>query len=507
MKAMSSVPVPAPPGGPRPGRPSPSAARRAGDRYQDLYGWYRALELLRPARKVWRVCIEDPSAGSFDDVTIRPAPDTSHPAEFVQVKFHVNAAGAYSAQGLIAEPRTGATSLLMKAWRSWWVLRDEGPDVQLHLVTTWSWDHNDPLAIHLLHGTRLAPAFLTGDVTGHAQVERTRWHEHLGRPAQREFQEFLGAMRFRLGYPATSELAQLTSERMESVGWNHDDVAVNLGTEQVWQWIASGKREITQQDMLTAAAANELPAVPVDPALTVYLHTIRRDPPETDADYELDWRSYFIGDEWTRGHGVHDPACWNAAMLPELLQLRDSMTRDSGCRLLRVRGRARLSAWFALGHVFSQAAGWRLEVDQGGSWWRNDQPPSTTLDVTQELELRDLSNDTLAVAVAVGSDLSGDVRAYLDGCGTAVGALLIIRVGVDARSLALRSSADATALASEVRNRIRGALGKRPRRALLFYLGPLAGAAFMGSQLNAVAGEVQIFEDQGQTYAPSFLLR
>jgi len=42
---------------------------------------------------------------------------------------------------------------------------------------------------------------------------------------------------------------------------------------------------------------------------------------------------------------------------------------------------------------------------------------------------------------------------------------------------------------------------------LLFYFGPLAGAAFIGAMLNAVASEIQIFENQVGTYAPSFTLK
>jgi len=35
-------------------------------------------------------------------------------------------------------------------------------------------------------------------------------------------------------------------------------------------------------------------------------------------------------------------------------------------------------------------------------------------------------------------------------------------------------------------------------------MGPLAGAAFVGAALNAIAAEVQIYEDQLSGYAPSF---
>jgi hypothetical protein len=258
--------------------------------------------------------------------------------------------------------------------------------VELHLVSTWSWDHTDPLARHLLQGTTLDDAFRVGLVTGRAREERTRWYQHLGTPEEAAFQAFLGALHFRLGYPASAELGQFTSERMELLGLQHDDAAIAAGTEQVWRWIDEGKREVTREDMVDAIAALELRQAARDAAVSLYLHTIRRDPVETNTDYELDWRHLFVGEEWERRHKVHDPAWWNSIMLPELRQVRERILQDSACRLVRVQGRARLSAWVALGFVFSRVAGWTLAVDQGGTWWRNDQAPAADLEITDEVE-------------------------------------------------------------------------------------------------------------------------
>jgi hypothetical protein len=482
-------------------------ARREGDRYQDLYGWFRALELLRPARKVWRVSVEDPTAGSFDDVTIRPEPGTSHRPEFAQVKFHVDLAGAYSSSGLMEARSRNGKSLLEKAWESWLTLRDENADAQLLFITTWAWDPKDPLARHLRRGPLLTSDFVQGTVSGTAKRVRDEWRCHLATPDEATFQAFLGSMQFRLGYPATAELREWTAERMELVGLKHDEDAVRSGAEQIWQWIADGKHTITKGDMLGAIAAHDLADAPAESAVSLYVHTILKEPAETDGDYELDWRGQFEGDEWVRGHHVRDPGCWNDVMLPGLIDTRAKISRDTGCRLLRVRGKARLSAWFAIGHVFSPVAGWTLEVEQGGNRWRNDTPIAEDIAaVVQPLEVRGVDSETLAVGVSVTGDLSGDVRAYLAKSGEPAGTLLLIGINRTMDRAALRSAADATALASHVRAAIRDALGRRARRVLLFYFGPLAGAAFLGAALNAVAGEVLLFEDQEPGYAPSFLL-
>ena len=71
----------------------------------------------------------------------------------------------------------------------------------------------------------------------------------------------------------------------------------------------------------------------------------------------------------------------------------------------------------------------------------------------------------------------------------------------------VRDAADPVRLADRLREVIRTAAGGTPKRVLLFYFGPLAGAAFIGAMLNAVASEIQIFENQVGTYAPSFTLK
>ena len=489
---------------------SGSTTRRAGDEYQDVYGWFRALELLRPARKVGLVSIEDTTAGFFDDVTVHPEPGTTHPSEFVQVKFHIDEAGSYSTDFLMTKrTRSNRHTLLEKAWRTWLALREENPGLQLLLVTTWSWDHGDPIATHLRRGSRLEAEFVEGRCEKEGVAARTLWFEHLKSPEPSLFEEFLRSLRFRVGYPATEELMAWTAERMELVGLKHDEAAIFVGGRQIHVWISEDKGTITKSDMLEAIGRLDLKdpdAVPLEPSVSLYVHTIRREPLEVDGDYELDWRDHFEGEEWLRGHRVHDPAVWNAVLLPELIEVRKRAAADSTARLLRARGLARLSAWFAIGYVFSPLAGYRIEVEQNGERWRNNAAPSADLVLVEEaIEDRGGDPDTLAVGVSLTGDLGGDVRLALADLGEPAGTLLLLGTN---RGLGrtLRDAGDVVALADQLQARMRNALGHRPKRVLLFYFGPLAGAAFIGARLNAVAPEVQIYEDQVPGYAPSFTL-
>lgn len=483
------------------------AARREGDRYQDVYGWFRALELLRPAGKVARVVVEDPTAGRFDDVTLYPAANTSHRPEFVQVKFHVNAAGVYSAEALVSGQRRNGRTLLQKAWESWRLLSQSHDEPGLLLVSTWPWDPRDPLAPHIRYGDRLTRALVDGEIDGRAGDARRAWWEHLERPEETEFRAFLRSLRFRLGYDATGELLERTKERMAALGLKDDDEAVAKGHEWIWRRIADGDGVITADDVKSVIERHGLQDVQAEPSVSLYLHTILKEPVEAEGDYELDWRDYFEGDEWLRGHRIRDERLWNEVMLPELRATRERIAADTPCRLLLARGKARLSAWFALGAVFPAVGGWTLEVDQNGQRWRTDANPSEDLDLVERLESRGGDAETLAVGISITGDLSGDVRRYLEQTGEPAGSLLLIEPNRPLAPTAIRSAGDLTKLAQLIRARIRAALGHRPRRVLLFYFGPLSGAAFIGHQLNAVAGEVQIFEDLSLGYGPSFLLR
>jgi hypothetical protein len=487
---------------------APVAASRQGHDYQDLYGWWRALDLLRPLRRIARVSIEDPSAGSFDDVTIRIVEGASRPNEFVQVKFHVNEAGAYSTDALMAKGDKGR-SLLEKAWKTWQTLIAELPNLELVLVSTYSWDHADPVAPHIRkRNATLDAAFIEGAVVGKVLAARTAWKEHLGDPDEAEFQEFLGTLRFRLGFDATTDLMLRTGDVMEAVGLKGDEESVLRGARQIHDWINEGRSDVTADEMQEAIERLDLrqPGASPEPGISFHVYTIVKEPPETAADWELDWRDHFEGGSLERGHQILEERLWNEVMLPELASIRADIQGATATRLLRVAGKARLSVWFAVGWAFQRQAGWILEIDQNGSWWRNDTPAADDIDLVTAEEDRGGDPDTIAVGLSITGDLAGDVRKHLAATGEPAGKLLLVQLSTEV-GLVVRGPADAVRLAERLREAIKVAAGGTPKRLLLFYFGPLAGAAFIGARLNAVAREIQIFEDQVGSYAPSFSLK
>jgi hypothetical protein len=488
---------------------APVAASRQGHDYQDLYGWFRALDLLRPTRHVTRVSIEDPSAQSFDDVTITRTPGTAKAHEFIQVKFHVDQAGAYSTDSLMTtKSRNNRNSLLEKAWLTWRALRDETPNLEIVLVSTYSWLPTDPIAKHIRSiNAALDRAFVEGSLAGQELAARTMWMDHLGKPDEEEFQRFLLSLRFRLGFVVTSDLLKWTSDVMGAVGLKDEEEDARRGELQIHDWINEGRSVITADDMREAIERLDLrqPGASPDPAISLYLHTIIKEPQETAADWDLDWREHFEEGPSGRGHAAIDPSLWNDVMLPELARTRDEILAATTTRLLRIAGKARLSIWFAAGWTFQRPAGWTLEIDQNGTWWRNDTAAATDIDLVTAQEVRGGEPDAIAVGVSVMNDLSGDVRNYLEAAGDPARKLLLVQLSSGIGPV-MRDAGDAVRLADRLREVIRAAAAGTPKRVLLFYSGPLAGAAFIGARLNAVAPEIQIFEHTVGSYSPSFTL-
>jgi hypothetical protein len=472
-----------------------AASLVAGFDYQFLYGWWRLLGLLSLAGETESVTIEDPEGKHFDDVTIRPRAGTQHPAEFLQVKFHVMQSRLASVKWL------EELDLIRKAWKTWRALREEHPLIELTLVTTWPWDPDDIVRIS---DQRIVSEFIVGTTTdAHALETRRAWRELLGEPDEDEFQVFLHALRLRTGFDEKTELTKRITERMGWLGLRTDNAALLVGMEQVSRWVTQHHGPVTRDQLLSAIETLGLRVEPEEPSVALHVHTIRKMPDETGAPYELDWRDAFEGTNRERGHQLLDPPDWNARLLPELEAMATRIEHETTARLLRVRGMSRLSPWFAVGYTFRETTGWTIEAQQGDVLWRTDETPSPTACVVCPEDLSG-SADTVAVSIAVTGDPTEHVRHYLEQCGNPAGKLIVVRTPTHGKT-AISSAGDLVRLAIDIKGELQKAV-PRAKRVLLFYWGPASGAVFIGHHLNAVASEIQLHEEQGGEYVPSIKL-
>ncbi len=492
-------------------------ARLGGDDYQHLYSWQFVLELKMPRRKVRLVTLEDALAWSVDDVTVQHEAGTHEPDVFYQVKYHVDQREAYSTETLIAH-KPGQASLLEKFWRTWNMLRAQSPgrNIALYLVSNWSWDSSDKLGSCLSgRNNGMKEDFFTASPQSDIGKLRHQLQTAIN-ATDADFTAFMRCMRFSLGFDCREELEKRIAERMENLRLKYDENALLIAVGIVRNWIQSGRQEITLTDLEETLRRHDL-YLPDDAekCMTVYLVSIKDQKFDMEPDHIVDWRDYFIGDPSKKGHQLQDPSAWNSILLPELQTLEAQINKETSCRLVRARGLARLSPWFAFGFTFSDVARYTIEVDQNGQLWRTDTHASPDFDLiftndsgSPEGELLDGEGSMVAVGISVTGSLDSDVRSFLATREEKIAALLLIQPARGLGRECLRNASDAVALADGVKKSIRAFVKKwNATRLLLFYFGPLSGACFIGHRLNAVCREIQIMEDQQPGYGPSFLLR
>jgi hypothetical protein len=480
--------------------------------YQHLYSWFHVIELMKPRMQVARVRVEDEDAVSADDVTVRHADGSGVPDRFYQIKYHVSQAGHYSTDRLI-ERKGKESSLLQKLFRSWKALRAAEPtrSFEIQLISNWGWDTSDKLK-PCIGGpaNSLIEDFFAATERMDVGILRKKWRDELGAPND-EFEAFMRTLRFKLGFECWDEMMLRVSERMDSLGLKSTQTDLLIAAGIIREWIKGGPQDITL-DVLEEAIQKHNLRLPPDeePSVHVYLVTIKEQRYDVEPEYVLDWRPQFAGPANEKGHQLKNPDDWNGVLLPKLRRLEGKINKETSCRLIRARGQARLSAWLAFGHAFSEVNRYTIEVDQLGKHWRTDtemSPDFALKSNSPDGEVMTGSGETVAIGISVTGDLAGDVRRDLSAPANRVGALLLIQPERPLGHDCIRGAGDAVALAVKAKDLMQEFVRRwAATKVLFYYYGPLSGAAFIGHKLNAVCREIQIMENQQPGYAPSFLL-
>src|SRR5262249_52437734 len=157
--------------------------------------------------------------------------------------------------------------------------------------------------------------------------------------------------------------------------------------------------------------------------------------------------------------------------------LEQRLNASSSTRLIRARGLARLSAWFAFGHTFSEVARYTIEVDQYGKHWRTDDAPSDLAIVEHDREAVDgAAADTVAGGISLTGAREDAVRPHW-AKPRRPSAALFLRPNRQLGPACLGSGGDVVAFAHATKERMRAFVKEhRARRLLVYYFGPLSGA-------------------------------
>jgi hypothetical protein len=262
---------------------------------------------------------------------------------------------------------------------------------------------------------------------------------------------------------------------------------------------------ITRGDIETMVRI-ELATAVKGPAVVVHLHGWARQAYDILADEEIDWTEHF--DHATLR--VPAPDVWAKELLPTLHEVRRRFDASPDRRMIWLRARAPLSAGFAFGHAFAEAAGYSIRIQQPSPgaaeavqyWETNGQA-----DPAYRIDTRNVggvaSCQDLVVGIGVTDDPRPKVEHYLAKTDLKICAAIYLQPlrGPSATSIDAQTVG---AFASAVKREIRRACNRySPRLIHIFYLGPLGLALLLGQKLNGLA-DIQCYERSKSTgYIPS----
>lgn len=483
---------------PAEGKRSPSGVLRGGYRFQDVFVWSGAMQLLRPNPRFSEVGTEVDDAGNVDDVVLRN-PGTSG-GSYGQVKWSTRAADPLTYQFLSATRGRG-TSILQKLYKSW--LRLGGPDVpvDLRLISNRPLDLTDPLlSLADGHSDRLTPAARQADPNSVAGQAVTAWATHIG-AAREDLLGMLDRLHLQTGRTPTAELEH-TRVLMAAAGLDDSDDALERGLSVVPRWMIDGITTRSVGDI--RRTVEELGLTRVDPSIVLSIEAIDNDPHADTADHRLDWTRFYDQTVVPRERTLPvEHAAWN--LMASELATTAAEIEAGPTRSVVVRGALRQATLFAVGAALPQTRGFRLVYRQYGHTWTTD-----TAKQNRGISERSTpigAGSDLAVAVAVSLDPAPEIGSYLRATGLPVDNLVVIEPADGSDDQAVRSGGHAVALAEGIRNKIRQILVSRPDtpRIHLFLAGPGGLSLMLGHRWNKVR-PTTIYEHRGvgRGYAPTF---
>ena len=475
------------------------SARLQGDDYQARFFWYQAAYLLIPDSRVERVKLENDDAPYIDDVTVfHAAPGRRDSgvnclADYYQVKFHVNQANAYCAEGLMDPSFIGSTkkSLLQRFFGTYSTLRGAYPDFTLGLVSNWTWKSDDKLALAIRHSGALPDAFFEARTRSKLGQLRQRWQEHVGAD-EAMFRDFASRLRLKLNYFGYSDLNAALNDRLQRAGLIPIDPAQAASPydELARKFIVEGETDFNAHNLLRVCEregllASHIPnARPRRIGFRTFVPFAELIESETDA--------FVCGADLFDGRHPRTKSSWSElyARFDAFAQAQRPTLTTEHQVLLDCHTSAALAAGYLL---TTRAAVWPVGPRPILSPCKPSEPPATPEGSLWTLSTTPLGEGLdVAIAISVTHRVQSDVLRFLLGRGDQIGKLLefIPTGGHGAQSV--HNADHALGLVDELLTRIRELVGEAPVKHV-FMAGPNFLTFFLGQRLRPL-GQVVVYE-------------
>ncbi len=287
--------------------------------------------------------------------------------------------------------------------------------------------------------------------------------------------------------------------------WENRDTAfvdIARGIRKVVEELRTQKEQTGQ---ITSSGSTQ-----TAPTASLHVHSWSREDYGDSPIVELDWTTYFY-QNFTRPEvprKIASPKVWASTLYPQLERAREALTQNQSGTLIDLRGRLPLTAALAIGKVFP-IAGHTLQVNQYTAGktqlWRSDASGGNL--GWHENHKDGKVGPNLLVALSVGQrPVWRDVQRLYKSPKYSFDAVVVLKAEKDV----LDSAAEATALADDALNRLRGDCldAYQPEQIHLVMACPQSLAVFLGQRLRFL-GKVVTYEHQPpaeEAYVPSVVL-
>ncbi len=496
-------------------------ARWHGDNYQARVFWENAFNLLMPESCVVEVTFEANGPKSFDDVVVRYDPPVARsgavrvPADYHQVKWHVEYGGRFGFADFVDPDFIGASSMsLLQRLRDAKSAAPAGSNFTF--LTTYRVRDGDPLAV-LISGTDrslLLDRLFDGTRTHRSRMGAVRhlWRTHLGLGSDEELREVLSGLRVVEGHRSLDDLRDEINFRARAVGvlachrsdsdFRFDELARQLKVRKISALSKELLLEICGSERLLADTAP-----PASAARPVAIRSFVGAAADLTAALPED--TLVLTDSFTERY-LRDDLGWQEDIRPRVEAFLNAAA-VRGPRL-RLSVDAHASIAFLAGAVLGPKSGCDVTLVQKGrvgarEWRADDRLDGPELDVSTSGSGR---GRDLLIAIGATHDVRPAAEAYARRRRLTAGRLLDFRPAHGAGGSTLVGGAHAARLADQVTREIRAARTGPDAVTHIFAACPNALMYFLGQQNRGIAPAIVYEYDfdrkGGRSYQPSFLM-
>ncbi|MGD9879335.1 MAG: SAVED domain-containing protein [Reyranella sp.] len=499
-------------------------ARWHGDNYQSRIFWQNAFNLLDPLSSVVEVTFEANGPKAFDDVVVKYDPPVARsgsqrvPAEYHQVKWHVETGGRFGFEDFTEPAFTGAQSfsLLQRLQQA---LATAPAGAHFTFLTTYRIKDGDPLADLVSgHDKTLLIERLFDGTTDKSRMGKVRkcWREHLELASDGDLRKIVQGLRVFEGHRSLDELRADINLRAQVVGllacsaaasdFRYDELARQLKVRGLNTLTRDLFLRLCREEGLLAERPQDL-----DPFLPIAIRSflgIAADivgaAPEDTLLLTAEFRQRYLRDDRE----------WQRDIRPKVeVFLRDAARRSPKLRLILD---THASIAFLSGSVLDLKSGVETHLVQKGRVgtrvWRADDGSAAKgarFEVAEELV--ESRGHEIGVAISVSQPAAPQARAYIAANLPDVGKVISFAMPAGPGQQSIVGGEHASALAEQVSNCVREVKVADPDAVVhIFAASPNSLMFYLGQHHQGISPcivyEFDFDRRAHKTYQPSFTI-